>query len=262
MRARFTDQAVIISGASSGIGRALALAFAKEGARVGLAARREGLLQEVAQEIKEIGARPLVLPTDVTQRDQVREMVQTCLETWGVVDLVVANAGKYIRSPVKDLTENHIQQSLAVNFYGSMYLVLETLPHFVAREKGHIALMATLDAKKGIPPDTPYVVAKSALASLGGMLRQELRETGIEVTIIYPGRVDTPMIDDLKVPWISKKISPERVAQAVIRGIARNRAEVIVPWHGRLLGYINAFFPRLADSLVRLLRLEGRSFGS
>lgn len=95
----------------------------------------------------------------------------------------------------------------------------------MAQGSGHIVLVTSMDAKKGIPRDAPYVAAKFALAGFGDVLRQELYGSGVAVTTLFPGRVDTPMIEHLKVPWISAKISPEVVARATVRAIVRRQPE-------------------------------------
>ncbi|NPA90674.1 MAG: SDR family NAD(P)-dependent oxidoreductase [Chloroflexi bacterium] len=247
----------IVTGASSGIGKETALALAREGARVVLAARRRPLLEEVAQAIHALGGEALVIPTDVRDREQVDHLVRETLARWGQVDILVANAGAYIRRPIRELRVEDLEESMAVNFYGSVYPVLAVLPHMLARGHGHIVLVTSMDAKKGIPPDGPYVAAKFALAGFGDVLRQELHGTGVRATVVFPGRVDTPLIADLTVPWISAKIPPTTVAQAILRGIRKNAPEVIVPWHARLLVYAQVISPRFADWAVRFLRLSG-----
>ncbi len=253
----FQDAVAIVTGASSGIGRETALALARAGCHVALAARREVLLQEVARQIRALGRESLVVPTDVRDRDQVNRLVQATLERWARVDILVANAGAYIRRPIRELRVEDLEQSFAVNFYGSVYAVLAVLPHMLERGQGHIVLVTSMDAKKGIPPDTPYVAAKFALAGFGDVLRQELHGTGVHVTIVFPGRVDTPLIQNLTVPWISAKIRPTVVAQAILKGIRKRTPEVIVPWQARLLVYAHAISPRLADWAVRFFHLEG-----
>lgn len=256
-RESFRGRVAIVTGASSGIGKATAFALARLGARVVLAARRLEALQAVAQEIEASGGEALVVPTDVTDRHQVERLVQKTLDTWHQVDIFVANAGAYIRKPVRELSVADVERSMAVNFYGALYGVLAVLPHMLARGKGHIVLVSSMDGKKGIPPDTPYVVAKFALAGLGDVLRQELHGTGVSVTTVFPGRVDTPLIANLRVPWISAKIPPEAVARAIVRAIERRSPEVIVPWRARLLIYAHVLSPRFADWAVRFFHLEG-----
>jgi NADP-dependent 3-hydroxy acid dehydrogenase YdfG len=251
------DKTAIVTGASSGIGRATALALADEGARVVLAARNVTALQEVARTIQALGREALVVPTDVTYQDQVDRLMAETLACWGQVDILIANAGQYIRRRVAELTVADLERSMAVNFYGAMYGVLAVLPHMLARRSGHLVLVSSIDGKKGIPNDAPYVAAKFALAGFGEVMRQELRGTGVGVTTVLPGRVDTPMIENLKVPWITPKISPEAVARAIIRGIRRRKAEVIVPGFFAPLLSLNMLFPRLGDWFVRLFHMEG-----
>ncbi len=252
------DAVVLLTGASGGIGTATAHALARAGARLSLAARRREPLQALARELHtRHGAAVHTATVDVTDEGQVRAWVQAAHQHFGRVDVVIANAGQYIRKPALQWQVDDFRRSLAVNFYGALHLVLAAQPIFQAQRHGHIVLVSSLDAKKGLPLDGPYVAAKYALSGIGGVLRQELADLGIRVTVVYPGRVDTPMIADLEVPWISPKLPPERVARAIVRGIRRNRAEVIVPWTGYLL-YLDLIAPRLADYLVRKLNLAGR----
>lgn len=252
------DRVALVTGASRGIGRATALALARAGAHLALVARRSGPLEEVAAEVRALERQALALPADVRVEEQSRQAVRRALAHFGRLDVLVANAGVYYRSPIRSLSVDILRQSLAVNFYGSVYFVLEALPHMLARGQGHIVLITSMDGKKGIPPDAPYVAAKFALSGFGDVLRQELCGTGVDVSVVFPGRVDTPMIADLEVPWISAKIPPEAVARAVVRAIRRRRAEVIVPFQARLLYAVQCAAPTLADWVVRTFHLEGK----
>ncbi|MBS3784488.1 MAG: SDR family NAD(P)-dependent oxidoreductase [Anaerolineae bacterium] len=251
------DHVAIVTGASSGIGWATALALAENGAHVALAARTESALEELADEIRLLEREALVVPTDVTDREQVDHLVEETLARWGRVDVLVANAGAYVRSPVRELTVGEVQRSMAVNFYGALYAVLAVQPHMLARSRGHIVLMSSLDGKKGLPRDAPYVAAKFALAGYGEVLRQELHGSGVRVTTVFPGRVDTPLIDRLDVPSVSAKIPARAVARAIVDTVRRPRPEVIIPIQGRALHLVNVISPRLGDWIVRQLHLEG-----
>ncbi len=253
----FQDKVAIITGASSGIGRETALALAREGARVALASRNEPALREVANAIAQMGGESLVARADVTQKDQVDRLVSETLKKWGRVDIVVANAGAYIRCPIIELTIADLERSMAVNFYGAMYLVLAALPPMRERQSGHVVLVSTMDSKKGLPLDAPYVAAKFAMTGIGDVMRQELRQLGIAVSTILPGRVDTPMIAGLRVPWISAKIPAEAVARAIVRAIRRRQPEVIVPPFAALLNYFHTLSPHLSDWGVKFFHLEG-----
>lgn len=251
------DKVAIVTGASSGIGRATALALAKQGACVALAARRADALLELSEQIKALGREVLVLPTDVTRREHVEAMVQTALSQWGRVDILISNAGEYIQGPIIELDPADLQRSLDVNYFGGVYCIKAVLPHMLAQKSGHIVTVTSMDGKIGLPPDAPYVSAKFALTGFMEVLRQEVSDQGIAVTNVLPGRVDTVMIEHLRFSWVSPKISPETVARAILDAIRKRKPIVIVPPQAKLLYYINVFAPRLSDRLSRFFRLEG-----
>jgi short-subunit dehydrogenase len=248
----------IITGASSGIGKAVALVLAEHRARITIGARSIDLLNITANEVRARGGEVLVIPVDVTDQVQVERMVLETNAHWGKVDGLISNAGQYIRAPVLDMTIATLERSMAVNFYGHIHSVQAVLPTMVRQGSGHIILVSTMDAKKGVPPDAPYISAKCALSGFGDVLRQELHPYKIAVTIVYPGRVDTPMISNLTMPWVSAKISPDTTAKAILRAIHSRPAEVILPPQAVLLHLVNVISPRLADWFVRMFRLEGR----
>jgi NAD(P)-dependent dehydrogenase (short-subunit alcohol dehydrogenase family) len=256
-RTSLQGKVCVITGASTGIGRNTAVALARRGAALALASRNAALLSSLEEEIRAEGGDAHSFTTDVTDRTQIDSLVQKTLSCWGRIDILVSNAGQYIRAPIRDLSLQDLERSMAVNFYGHVYAVMAVLPHMRSQTSGHIILVSSMDAKKGIPPDAPYVAAKSALSGFGEVLRQELASTGIAVTTLYPGRVDTPMIEDLAVPSISAKISADRVASAILRAIDRRPAEVILPNRAYFLYLLNFLSPRLADSAVRALHLQG-----
>ena len=249
----------IVTGASSGIGWETALALAKEGACVALAARRKEALHELAEQIEKLNREALVLQTDVTQQEQVEEMVQEVLKQWGRVDILISNAGEYIQGPIIDLYPADLQRSLDVNYFGGVYCIKAVLPHMLAQKSGHIVAVTSMDGKIGLPPDAPYVSAKFAMTGFLEVLRQEVSDHGITVTNVLPGRVDTVMIDHLCFSWVSPKISPESVARSILNAIRKRKPIVIVPPQAKLLYYINVFAPKLSDRLSRFFRLEGWS---
>jgi hypothetical protein len=253
----FLDKIAVVTGASDGIGRSTALALARQGAHVAVSARRVALLEQVAGEIQALGREALVCQADVTDACQVQQMIQAVTERWGRVDILVSNAGEYIRAPIEEGVIEPIQHSLAVNFYGGVYAILAVLPHMRKQKSGHIVVVSSMDGKIGLPNDAPYVAAKFALTGFAQVLRQELAGSGVSVSNVLPGRVDTAMIEHLKVHWLSAKIPPEAVSRAVLRAIEKRKAEVIVPPQAVLLYFINVLSPRLGDWLARLLHLEG-----
>lgn len=257
MSSRIQGNVVVITGASSGIGRATAIALAECGARLVLTGRRRETLEKVAAEI---GSRAEIhiVPLDVTDQADFGRLVECTERTVGPIDIVVASAGQYIRGNAATLSEEDFQRSMEVNFYGVVRLALAVLPGMLKRSRGHIVAVSSVDGKKALPLDAPYAAAKFAVTGFMDALRQDLRGTGVSVSTILPGRVDTPMIANLSVPWISPKIESRRVAQAVIRAIRRRKSEVTVPvLSSRALILAAAVSPGLADWMIRLFRLEG-----
>lgn len=254
----FQDKVVVITGASSGIGLGAALTLSKLKAKVVLASRREDKLRDLVQNIHSTGGQGLAIKTDVASSESVKDMVEQTLNHWGRIDVLIANAGQYIRGHFSEIGEKGFERSMAVNFFGSLHVIKSVLPHMLRQRSGHIVIMNSLDAKKGIVGDGPYVSAKSALDGFGDVLRQELSGSGIHVTSVYPARVDTHMIEHLQVPWISPKISPEKVVDAMIKAIERKKSIVVVPAIYFPLGALNSLFPRLLDWLYAKFRLEGK----
>jgi NADP-dependent 3-hydroxy acid dehydrogenase YdfG len=228
-KAFFKDKVIIITGASGGIGRAAALAFAQCKAKVVLAARNEENLEALKEEIFGQGGQALAIKTDICLFSDTQSMARETILKWGQIDIVIANAGQYVQDASGEVDLVAYARSMAVNFMGTLHAVKSVLPEMLRRGRGHIVIVNSLDAKKGIVGDGPYVAAKAALDGFGEVRRQELKGNGIRVTAIYPGRVDTAMIRHIQVPWISPKMSPEKVVRAIMRGVRRGKAAVVVP---------------------------------
>lgn len=254
---RFNDKVAVITGASSGIGQQVALEFARRGARLALAARSENALLELQREIEKLDGQALALPTDITDPAQVDRLIQQTIARWGQLDILVVNAGQYIRSSIEKLTIADLEQSMAVNFYGGVHCIQAALPHLRARRNGHIVIISTMDVKTPLLLDAPYVAAKSALSGFADVLRQELYGSGVRVSVIYPGRVDTPLIGNLKVPSISAKIHPGAVARAVVRAVKSGRARIMLPFQVYFLYWLYLISPILSDWAAITFHLQG-----
>lgn len=249
----------LVTGASRGIGRATALALAAAGAKVVLTARNLDELEEVADRIRKDGGDAVALAADVTDRTAIDHVVADARALWGDIDILVANAGVYARQPVLELVAADIEASLAVNLYGAVHPILAVVPAMVARGRGHLVLVNSIDGRKALPGDAPYAIAKFALHGFGQALRQELRPRGIGVTSIFPGRVDTAMVANLVFPRISPKMPPEKIANLIVGSIRRNRGDVLVPVIAAGLLFADFVSPRIGDWLVERLRLSGES---
>lgn len=190
MRQSWQNKVVWITGASSGIGEALALAFAAEGASLILSARRAEELDRVRQAC----ARPqdhLVLPLDMSAAETLPEKVVVAIAAMGAVDLLINNAGVSQRSPVKDTALDVDRRIMEVDFFGPVALTKALLPHMLARGQGHIAVVSSVVGLVATPLRSAYAAAKHAVIGFFGALRAEVHDAGIRVTILYPGFVRT-----------------------------------------------------------------------
>jgi NAD(P)-dependent dehydrogenase (short-subunit alcohol dehydrogenase family) len=197
--------------------------------------------------------------TDVGDPADAARLVEETVDRFGRIDIVVASAAQYIRGPAVSRTLADFETSFQVNFFGTLSVVYTALPHMLKAHHGMIVAVSSVDGKKGLPLDAPYVASKFALTGFMDVLRQELHGTGVNALTVLPGRVDTPMIANLTVPVVSRKISSSRVARLIVRYVRKGvGTEVIVPFLGpSFLLWTQSVSPRLADLLVRMLKLEG-----
>jgi short-subunit dehydrogenase len=258
MQANLRGKIVIITGASSGIGKCITERFAGGEATLVLAGRNGQALRRLSDSLKSKTAEVTVESVDVTDPRAVQDLVRRTEERYGRIDVVVASAGEYVRVHGASVSRDDLVRSMNVNFFGTVDLILAAIPGMMQRKSGRVIAISSVDGKKALPRDTAYVSAKFAVTGFMDAMRQDLRGSGVIFTTVLPGRVDTPMIGTLTVPWISRKISPEKVADAVMRSLKSSKPEIIVPFLGpSILLWSAAISPRLADFLIRLFRLEG-----
>jgi short-subunit dehydrogenase len=230
----FRGKSAVITGASSGIGRLLALRFAREGARVALVARREGALRQLAGEIEKSGGQALVLPCDVAERTAVFACAEQAMRAFGGVDILVNNAGYGHHRRFLDWDVDDMERLLRVNFLGALYWTKAVLPQMAERRTGWLVFMASVAGKLGVPEESAYTASKFAMVGLAESLSIELEDAGVHVLTVCPGTIDTPFFDAEaleRMPPVSKRmmIPAERVVDAVIRALARGKHEVTVP---------------------------------
>jgi dehydrogenase/reductase SDR family member 7B len=255
---RIQGKVVVITGASGGIGVEIARAFAHAGARIVLSARNVPVLESLAAELRAGGTETMIAPSDVTSAGDMQKLVRDAVASFGAIDILVCNAGVYVRGAVEDLSLEIVRQCMETNYFGAVHVIREALPAMLARRTGHIVAIASVDGKKGLPPDAAYAASKYALTGFMDVLRQELRGTGVYASTIFPERVDTPMIRDLALPMMSRRLPPGIVARAVVRAVRQRRREMIVSFAGpKLLIVASAVWPALGDWLVRIFGLQG-----
>jgi len=246
----------VVTGASRGIGRAIAVALAARGAAVGLLARSE---QELAELARELGPRALALPADVGDREQVRTAVERFTEHAGGLDLVVANAGIAHYGPFLAQDVERVEAMTRVNWLGTVYTVDAALGHLVDRARGHIVIVSSGAGLRAFPWAAGYGATKAAQRAFAEALRHELSGSGVSVTTVFPGEIATALHDhekDSLPDWYQggeSAAGADRLAATVLRAVERDRRAVFYPPVVRLLG-LNGISPRLADAILRRLR--------
>ena len=245
------DTRVILTGATRGIGRATARALAGRGAKVGLVARDEKHLAELAAELP--GS--VEMAADVGDAGALDAAVQGFISEAGGLDAVIANAGIAHTAPFSELEAERAEEMTRVNFLGTLNLVRSSLDHMLDRGRGHIAIVSSGAALRAFPWTAVYGATKAAQKAFAEALRHELSGTGVSVSTIYPGEVETSLHahEREKMPdwWrAGDAIPPEVVAEAVVSAIAEDRREVHVPQQVRLLG-LNGVAPGLGRPAAR-----------
>ena len=211
-----TGKIAIVTGAGRGIGRAIALALGRAGARVVLAARSEAELRGVAEEIRGGDGDALVLPTDVTRDDDMESLVKRTLKEWGSIDILVNNAGWGKTGPVVNSKVEDWDVTLQVNLRAPMVLSRLVLPAMLEKKSGAIINIGSISAKAGQANTAAYSASKFGLLGFTQSLFEEVREYGVKVSVIHPGFVDTPLIPQNKRVDRSKMIRPEDIAETVL----------------------------------------------
>lgn len=254
----FRDRTVVVTGASSGIGRETALAFAEAGANVVLLARRAKVLAGVAAEARRRGATTLVAAADVTDAAAVTGAFRKAVKRFGGVDVVVNNAGVLIPSKVEDLRAPDLQKMLDVNLIGALHVMQAAVTVMRTQGHGHVVNVASLAGRRGFSPLGGYCASKFALIGLTEALRTELVGEDIHVSLVLPGVVDTPMASQIQAdPETSDlwpralNMPPSWVVRSIFLAIRFRLAEIAVPPGTALLEKLAALAPGTTDALLR-----------
>lgn len=207
----------IVTGASGGIGAAIAKELAKEGANVVLAARREEQLKAVAKEINSTNqGQALAVPTDIANESEVKELAKRANEAFGSIDIYVNNAGQMLSATVRDREVEQWERMIDVNIKGVLYGIDSVLPGMVERSSGHIINIASVSGFEATKKSTVYSATKFAVRAISTGLEKELARTGVRVTNISPGMVDTRLSSTMT---DRKKLEAEDIAKAVVYAV-------------------------------------------
>jgi short-subunit dehydrogenase len=253
---RAAAHVVVITGASSGIGRATARRYAKKGARLVLASRSKDALEAVAEECRALGAVALVVPTDVSHEGQVRALAAAAHSEYGRIDVWVGNAGVFAYGAFEHLPSKVFRQVLETNLMGQVHGARAVLPYFRRQGSGALVMVGSLYSRVGSPAISPYVTSKWGLLGFAESLRQELRGTGIRVRVVLPGTIDTPIyqhaanVTTRHVHPLPPASSPTRVARAIVRAPHRRRHVVFVGRSQTVVLPVHRFAPPVYDGMA------------
>src|SRR6516225_9315304 len=251
----FRDKVVLVTGASSGIGAELAWQLAQAGAKLTLTARRQDLLESLAQRIAAGGKpHPVVAECDVTKDGELEQAVAETIRHWGKLEVAIANAGFAVVGALKELSVEDYRRQLETNVFGVLRTIYAALPE-IEKTKGNIALISSVSGWVATPGGSPYCMSKFAVRALADSITPELRLAGVKVTLISPGfvvsnirRVDNRgrLHDEAGDPipaWI--QMSTERAARKILKAVARGKREEIVTLHGKVFVALERFTPWL-----------------
>jgi len=257
----FQNPVVIVTGASSGIGRALALRLADQGASLALAARSAERLAALAEECIQRGGKAVPVPTDVSEEEQCQELVERTVHEYGQLDMLINNAGIGVASKLEDLPDLHLfRQVMEVNFYGMVHCTYYALPH-LKTSRGRVVNVSSLGGKLAIPYNTSYIASKFAMHGFSDSLRMELAEAGVSVTVVCPYWVVTefherfmnkdgkPKGPEGRAIYTEKMMTADRCAQIILRAAMKRKREVLMG-PGILGVWLKMIVPGLVDKIT------------
>jgi len=250
----FKNKVVLITGASSGIGKETAKQFAIRGSHVILVARRKHRLEQIAKDLKKFNTSILVCECDIANKVEVEKMSKIVLEKFDSIDILVNNAGFAIYGSVSDLTIEEIESQMQTNYFGMIYCIKNFLPSMIKKKSGHIVNVASVAASIGLPGIASYCASKFAMLGFSEGLKNELRGIGIGITVVSPIMVRTEFFNQPsfeKIPKYSPiSISDKTVAKAILRAANSPRLEIIVPATARGVIWIKNSFPYLINPIL------------
>lgn len=264
----FQQQHVMITGGSSGIGKAIAMKLAQAGANLSIIARREDILSQAKAEIEAVKASPeqkiLCLSASVADFDEIQAATNQGIETLGPPDLLITSAGMAYPGYFEKLPLDVFENTMNVNYFGTLYAVKSVLPSMMERKQGQIVMISSVAGLVGVYGYTAYSPSKFAVRGLAESLRGELKPLGIDVSIVYPSDTDTPQLaaENLTKPEETKRITSstkiwtaQDMAGVIVKGIKRREfsitpgaeAKIIQVFHSLLTPLTNWYFDRLIN---------------
>jgi short-subunit dehydrogenase len=260
------DRVVLLTGATGGIGRAVAEALAGAGARLGLFARGGDALHALRKEIEARGGQALDVAGDVRESRDCERAVAAMVSRFGGLDALVNAAGIGVLRAVEEATDEEIRDLMEVNVLGAFRMTRAALPALRASRRGAVVNVGSFAGKVGVPYYSAYGASKFALSGMSEAMRRELKPRGVDVTLLLPAAVETAFLDGLGraralgLGPAGTVLAPGVVARAVGSALRRPRPEIYLPARNRWLAVVNAMFPAISDVVVtRLFRYPPRT---
>ncbi len=252
MANRFSEQVVFITGASSGIGEAVAYEFAKEGAKVALIARRKDRLEKVKENIIKNNGTAEFFVADVTNYDELKNAVEQAIRLWGKLDVVLANAGIGVPGHILQLKVEDFRRQFETNFFGVINTIELTLPYLI-KQKGRLGIVGSVAGRVCTPMSAPYCSSKFAIVALSECIYYDLKPMGVSVTLINPGFVKSEIRHKNKYGELTNRPDPvpsflvlptEKAGKQIVCALYHRKSELIITKHGKLSIFFGRHFPR------------------
>lgn len=261
---RVSGKRVVVTGASSGIGRALAVSLAERGAVLTLAARRHDRLEALSRELVSRFPKstpPVAVSCDVTKADEVSVLIGGTVERLGSVDLLINNAGVSVYGEARLTRPEDFRAVMDVNFHGAMLCTHEVLPFMRRQDSGLIVNIASVAGLHGVPYLAAYSASKAALVAASQSLRAEFAESGVRIMIVYPGYTDTEIFERETLVGGARRPSAPRapeseVGEAIVRAIEAGARDLIMTARGKALSVLRGAAPALVDRAMRKIARE------
>lgn len=248
---------VVVTGATSGIGLETARAFARAGARVVVAGRREERLDGVVREIESHGGAALAVPTDVADQAQMERLIARTVERFGTIDTLVNNAGVGIAARFEEQSLDDFRRVMDVNFWGAVYGCKAALPHMRDQAGGGVIInISSILGKRGMPFETAYCASKFALAGFSEALRTEVVADSIDVSTVFPGAVESEIWESaanrtgLEMPAFAPKFPARELARIIVQDARYPRPEIVMSIDAQMISFFNTFAPDLTDLVL------------
>jgi len=251
---KLSGTTVIITGATSGIGRETALEFARAAANVVVAGRRAARLRQLVTEIESAGGKAAAVTCDVADQSQVNDLIESAVERFGRIDTLVNNAGVGFAGRFDQMTVEDFRRVLDVNFWGAVYASHAAVSRMLRQRGGGVIInVSSIFGKRGIPFQTAYCASKFALAGFSEALRTEVMSNGIDVSTVFPGAVETEIFDSatnhtgMEVPGLVPKFPAKAMARIIVQTARFPQPEVVMALDAQAVNFFNTLAPGLMD---------------